>query len=73
WWVITDQGAGFTPGCSCAHNPDETQQNINDLNDCGRGLYILHQIFDQVHWNQRGTELRLCKQLKSRTRLPLVR
>jgi serine/threonine-protein kinase RsbW len=73
WWVITDQGLGFTPGCSCAHNPDEARQSIDDLDDCGRGLYILHQIFDQVHWNQEGTELRLCKQLKFRSRLLLGR
>ncbi|MBD3883347.1 anti-sigma regulatory factor [Phormidium tenue FACHB-886] len=65
WWVITDQGAGFTPDCSCSRNPDEFHQSLDELDDCGRGLYILHQIFDQVHWNPQGTELRLCKQLKS--------
>ncbi|MBW4661669.1 MAG: anti-sigma regulatory factor [Drouetiella hepatica Uher 2000/2452] len=66
WWVITDQGTGFAPGCTCDTNPDENRQTIDELNDCGRGLFILHQIFDQVHWNHRGTELRLCKQLKNR-------
>jgi serine/threonine-protein kinase RsbW len=66
WWVITDQGTGFTPGCSCARNPDETHESIDELDDCGRGLFILHQIFDHVHWNHQGTELRLGKQLKSR-------
>ena len=73
WWVITDQGTGFTPGCSCARNPDESHQSIDELDDCGRGLYILHQIFDQVHWNQQGTELRLCKQVRSRMRMVLAR
>ena len=73
WWVITDQGIGFTPGCSCARNPDESHQSIDELDDCGRGLYILHQIFDQVHWNNQGTELRLCKQVRSRMRMALAR
>ena len=71
WWVISDQGSGFAPGCSCT--PDVEYQDINDIEECGRGLYILHQIFDQVRWNKKGTELRLCKQVKSRSRLSLVR
>jgi serine/threonine-protein kinase RsbW len=63
WWVISDQGAGFSPG---ACTLDCTQTHIEDVDECGRGLYILHQVFDQVHWDKHGTELRLCKQLKSR-------
>ncbi|WNZ22091.1 anti-sigma regulatory factor [Leptolyngbya sp. NK1-12] len=71
WWVISDQGNGFVPSCST--NLDDSKTDINDIDECGRGLYILHQIFDQVHWNGAGTELRLCKQVRSRTRQPLVR
>lgn len=75
WWVISDQGAGFTPSSDCHCSPDAATQGIQDINevdDCGRGLYILHQIFDQVHWNPQGTELRLCKQVKkSRARVIL--
>jgi serine/threonine-protein kinase RsbW len=71
WWVISDQGAGFVPVCS--HELDDTKDCIDDIDECGRGLYILHQIFDQVHWNAEGTELRLCKQMKSRTRQLLAR
>lgn len=73
WWVIADQGSGFTPSCSCSTPPDCTKTDIQDVKECGRGLYILHQIFDQVHWNQEGTELRLCKQVSTRVRLPLSR
>lgn len=70
WWVISDQGPGFTtsiPNCSRPHKclPQEERE-------CGRGLYILHQIFDLVQWNSQGTELRLCKQVNSRSRLPLL-
>lgn len=66
WWVITDQGAGFAPP-PCA----ESDPNLPcEQRECGRGLYILHQIFDQVQWNSQGTELRLCKLVQSSSRLP---
>ncbi len=72
WWVIADQGAGFTPGC-CASQKDPDDEELTSVGECGRGLYILHQIFDQVLWNKQGTELRLCKEMGSRSRLALVR
>lgn len=61
-WIITDQGCGFNTQCFCELNleggnyPPEEAEN-------GRGMCILHQIFDQVHWNHQGTEIRLCKYL----------
>ena len=72
WWIIADQGAGFSPGC-CASQVDSDDQELADVGECGRGLYILHQIFDQVLWNKQGTELRLCKEIGCRSKLPLVR
>lgn len=71
WWIISDQGSGFEPPQCC--NPGSPEHLPDDEGECGRGLYILHQIFDQVQWNKQGTELRLCKQVKSSSRLPLVR
>ncbi|WP_088890629.1 ATP-binding protein [Leptolyngbya ohadii] len=68
WWVISDQGSGFVPDCCCGGS-DFSEYNISEFDECGRGLYILHQVFDQVNWNHEGTELRLCKQFKSRSRL----
>lgn len=70
WWIISDQGRGFAPSCCCT--VDTPKGDVNEVDECGRGLYILHQIFDQVHWNQHGTELRLCKQVGSRSRLPIL-
>lgn len=60
WWIITDQGSGFTPPDSC-HIPPTPQTIPDEACECGRGLYILHKIFDQVYWNEDGTELRLFK------------
>jgi anti-sigma regulatory factor (Ser/Thr protein kinase) len=60
WWVIADQGCGFQP-----HYTSVIQANCPPCveAECGRGLYILHQIFDQVYWNAQGTELSLYKRL----------
>jgi anti-sigma regulatory factor (Ser/Thr protein kinase) len=69
WWIISDQGSGFSP--PCGHPIDECSLP-GDESENGRGLCLLHQIFDQVQWNRQGTELRLCKQVNSRSRLPLV-
>ena len=71
WWVISDQGTGFTPPCDCP--ADYTNALPDENEERGRGLCILHQIFDQVHWNSAGTELRLCKQVNQTTRQPLLR
>ncbi|HHP7244589.1 MAG TPA: ATP-binding protein [Elainellaceae cyanobacterium] len=71
WWIIADQGSGFAPSYSYeinCHNED-----IQNVEECGRGLYILHQVFDEVQWNEEGTELRLSKQIRHLSRLPLFR
>jgi len=70
WWIISDEGSGVCASCRqqeehCASLPSELSEN-------GRGLYLLHLIFDQVQWNRQGTEIRLCKQVNSGSRLPLV-
>ena len=70
WWRIYDQGKGYEPPGDCDgscedHLPLHEQE-------CGRGLFILHQIFDRVFWNPDERELRLGKQFNSRFRLPLI-
>ncbi|MBF2028792.1 MAG: anti-sigma regulatory factor [Oscillatoriales cyanobacterium C42_A2020_001] len=70
WWVISDQGNGFKPVEGCNSNLEETIACCE--RECGRGLYILHQVFDKVQWNRHGTELRLCKQVRSSSRMPLL-
>jgi len=69
WWVISDQGNGF----KCGSDGNNSSKRLPcDERECGRGMYILHQIFDQVQWNSQGTELRLCKRVKDVSRQPLV-
>ena len=70
WWVISDQGDGFEPPEGCE---DSIEKHLPcDEWECGRGLFILHQIFDHVQWNAEGTELKLCKQVRHVSRFPLV-
>ncbi len=62
-WIILDQGSGFNAKnhrCDLDDNllpPEEAE--------CGRGLCLLYHIFDQVHWNPAGNQLRLCKQFQT--------
>ncbi len=68
-WVISDQGKGFSSQCNC---PDHTLETLPpDESENGRGFCLLHEIFDQVHWDQQKTQLRLCKQVKKGKRQPL--
>lgn len=61
WWIISDEGSGFCP-------PTGDRDELSEALPChesesGRGMSILHQIFDRVVWNRQGTEVCLCKQL----------
>ncbi|MGF1540498.1 MAG: ATP-binding protein [Pleurocapsa sp.] len=61
-WVIVDQGAGFNPQCSCSNQELNQIHHLPlDEDENGRGLCILHEVFDRVHWNREGTQLTLCK------------
>ncbi len=69
-WVIVDQGPGFSPPqVQSNHNSDCW---ICDEQECGRGLFILYQLFDQVRWSDCGTELHLRKQIRHSRRSPYV-
>jgi serine/threonine-protein kinase RsbW len=69
-WVISDEGSGFKVDYDCPAEPDELLPP--EESEKGRGLCLLHQIFDRVHWNQQGNQLRLCKHVKgSKNKRPL--
>jgi serine/threonine-protein kinase RsbW len=70
WWIISDEGSGFTPPRSREVQLDNS--SFCQERECGRGLYILHQVFDKVQWNRQGTELRLCKKVRNVSKLPMV-
>lgn len=68
WWIVSDQGDGFERPSDCSCPCDSLPDNPL-VSDCGRGLYILHQVFDQVGWSENGKEIHLAKQFR---RQPIV-
>lgn len=72
WWIISDEGSGFSPPCD-SEDADAAEYLPPEEAESGRGMCILHEIFDQVEWNSQGTELRLCKEVNGKKkREPLV-
>ena len=70
-WIISDQGMGFERPCPCQDVPLDCPSCISpwfppDESENGRGLGILIHVFDQVHWNEDGTRLRLSKKITRR-------
>ncbi|NES95528.1 MAG: anti-sigma regulatory factor [Desertifilum sp. SIO1I2] len=61
WWVISDQGSGIPVDCCCS--TERSEQLPHQESECGRGLFILHQVFDRVEWNPDERELKLGKLL----------
>jgi serine/threonine-protein kinase RsbW len=53
-WVIEDQGNGCPESISLPEGPEWSWES-------GRGLYILHQVFDRVEWCTQRQRLYLTK------------
>jgi anti-sigma regulatory factor (Ser/Thr protein kinase) len=71
WWIISDKGNGFY--CPKGRDNETNEQVPQEEGECGRGLFILHQIFDKVHWNNHRRELTLCKVINNLSGSPLLR
>ena len=57
---VRDQGLGFDP----ALVPDPTQPE-NLTKPCGRGLFLMRELLDEVTYNDRGNEVTLVLRLES--------
>ncbi|HUF76020.1 MAG TPA: ATP-binding protein [Longimicrobiales bacterium] len=57
---VTDQGAGFDP----AAVPDPTRPE-NLTRACGRGLFLMRKLMDEVWYNDRGNQVTLVLELES--------
>jgi anti-sigma regulatory factor (Ser/Thr protein kinase) len=64
WWVISDQGG--EAGNNCADRLDDPTP-CQEL-ECGRGFYILRQVFDRVHWSPDSHQLDLYKRIDKFTK-----
>jgi serine/threonine-protein kinase RsbW len=63
WWIIEDQGSEFDRNRSITNHLSEIPCLEQDASECGRGLYILRQVFNRVHWDQQKHQLYLFKQI----------
>ncbi len=52
-WQVQDEGVGLPPSARRSHLP----QHCDALG--GRGLFLIHQCFDDVRWSRRGNRLQL--------------
>ena len=58
--TVKDQGSGFDPGAI----PDPTcPENLS--RPCGRGVFLMRQLLDEVWYNDRGNEVTLVLRLES--------
>ena len=58
---VQDQGSGFQPGVL----PDCTEGE-NKSRGHGRGVYLMHQLMDEVRYNKTGNSLLMVKSLKKK-------
>lgn len=56
---VEDQGPGFDVSRlrDCTH-----QENV--WRNCGRGVYLIHQLMDEVRYNEKGNRLLMVKSLQ---------
>ncbi len=63
-WQIQDEGNGMPDQARLGSLPEEL-----DAND-GRGLFLIHQCFDDIRWSRKGNRLQLaCRRPETLNRL----
>ncbi len=65
YWTVANAGDGFEPPRpDCGGRPED----FLPASDCenGRGMCILHKVFDRVSWSEDGTQVRLHKLVRGR-------
>ncbi len=63
---ITDEGNGFDPFCL----PDPTRP-ANLMKVCGRGIFLMRKLLDEVHFNDQGNSVTLVLRLPPEEGPPL--
>ena len=59
--TVKDQGPGFDP-----KKLEDCTDEKNLLLSHGRGVYLIHQLMDEVTYNEKGNSLRMVKSLKKK-------
>jgi len=58
--VVQDQGPGFDP-----KKLEDCTEEKNLFKNRGRGVYLIHQLMDEVRYNEKGNRLVMVKSLKN--------
>lgn len=58
--TVQDQGPGFDP-----KKLEDCTAEKNLFRNCGRGVYLIHQLMDEVRYNEKGNRLVMVKALKN--------
>jgi len=59
--TIEDRGEGF----DYKNTPDPTTDK-NILRTCGRGVFLIHKLMDEVQYNEKGNRIRMVKRLRKK-------
>ena len=54
-WQVQDEGPGLMPHLRRSTLPESPEVL------CGRGLFLMHQCFDDVRWSRRGNRVQVAK------------
>ncbi len=57
--AVEDQGSGFNP-----KGLGDCTKGDSLLKNCGRGVYLIHQLMDKVQYNSKGNRLLMVKSFK---------
>ena len=58
--TVQDQGPGFD-----VKNLEDCTEEKNLFRNRGRGVYLIHQLMDEVRYNEKGNQLVMVKSLKN--------
>lgn len=58
--TVQDQGSGFD-----VTKLEDCTEEKNLFRNRGRGVYLIHQLMDEVHYNEKGNRLVMVKSLKN--------
>jgi anti-sigma regulatory factor (Ser/Thr protein kinase) len=56
-WQVQDQGIGLPQKFRSANLPE----NLDAIS--GRGLYLMHQCFDDLRWSRKGNRVQMAKRI----------
>ncbi|MGQ9864917.1 MAG: ATP-binding protein [Pseudanabaenaceae cyanobacterium] len=67
WWAIADEGVSEAKSTTLRQAVRQTSQPCAAEEECGRGVFILRQLFQEVHWDGDCHQLFLYKKMSHHT------